>query len=83
MIIVIYDAHILSFAGSQNYCKDACKSIHKPAIINPRSSVGLERQTSNLLRSKVQVFPGMPRVRRGTKIAHAQKPSGIILVRMR
>ena len=26
MIIVIYDAHILSFAGSQNYCKDACKS---------------------------------------------------------
>lgn len=60
MIIVVYAIHILSFAGSQNYCKDACKSIHKPAIISPRSSVGLERQTSNLLRSKVQVFPGMP-----------------------
>ena len=67
MIVVVYDVHILYFAGSQDCCKDACKSIHKPAIISPRSSVGLERQTSNLLRSKVQVFPGMPRVRRGTK----------------
>ena len=39
MIIVVYAVHILSFAGSQSYCKDACNSIHKPAIICDCSSV--------------------------------------------
>ena len=80
MIVVVYDVHILYFAGSQDCCKDACKSIHKPAIISPRSSVGLERQTSNLLRSSLS---GDATGAKGNKIAHAQKPGGIILVRIR
>lgn len=48
MIIVVYAVHILYYAGSQNYCKDAYKSIHKPAFIWDFSSVGLEHQPSKL-----------------------------------
>ena len=33
MIIVVYAVRILYSTGSQSYCKDACKSIHKPVII--------------------------------------------------
>lgn len=39
MAIVVYAVHILYLAGSQNYCEDACKSIHKPAFICDCSSV--------------------------------------------